>query len=65
MSEHSAVVKSEAIGLSDEEFLQQFETCTYPYAHWTHRAHLRVAYCYLTRLGLPGAIPKVTSCILE
>ena len=63
MSDHSEVVKSEAVGLSDEEFLRQFETCTYPYAHWTHRAHLRVAYCYVTRFGLQGAIPKVTSGI--
>ena len=63
MSDHSAVVKSEAVGLSDDEFLRQFESCTYPYVHWTHRAHLRVAYCYLTRFGLTDAIPKVTSGI--
>ncbi len=60
MSTESPVVKSEAVGLSDEEFLRQFEACTYPYAHWTHRAHLRVAYCYVTRFGLEAAIPKVT-----
>ena len=63
MSDEPAIVKSEAIGLSDEEFLRQFEDCSYPYAHWTHRAHLRVAYCYVTRFGLEAAIPKVTAGI--
>ena len=57
------VVKSEAVGLSDEEFLRQFEASVYPYAHWTHRAHLRVAYCYVTRVGQEAAIPKVTAGI--
>jgi len=55
--------KTEAIGMTDDEFLQQFEACTLPYVHWTHRAHLRVAYIYLTRLGLEGAVPKVTAGI--
>ena len=63
MSSDSAVSKTEAIGLSDEEFLRQFENCTLPYVHWTHRAHLRVAYCYVTRYGLTEAISKVTAGI--
>ena len=63
MSAELPVVKSEATGLSDEEFLRQFEDCSFPYAQWTHRAHLRVAYCYVTRFGLAGAIPKVTAGI--
>jgi len=63
MSDHPPVAKSEAVGLSDDQFLEQFEACTYPYAHWTHCAHLRVAYCYVTRFGLAGAIPKVTAGI--
>jgi len=63
MSAETPVVKSEAVGLSDDEFLRQFETCTLPYVHWTHRAHLRVAYLYVTRFGLDGAVPKVTAGI--
>jgi hypothetical protein len=55
--------KTEATTLSDEEFLRHFEACTLPYVHWTHRAHLRVAYLYVTRFGLEGAIPKVTAGI--
>src|SRR5579872_4882665 len=63
MSTEPAVAKTEAHGLSDDEFLRQFEACTLPYRHWTHRAHLRVGYLYVTRLGLAGAIPKVTAGI--
>ncbi|HSI12669.1 MAG TPA: hypothetical protein VK961_11530 [Chthoniobacter sp.] len=55
--------KREAVGLSDDEFLRQFEAGTLPYVHWTHRAHLRVAYLYITQYGLDGAIPKVTAGI--
>lgn len=55
--------KKEAVGLTDEEFLRQFEGCRLPYVHWTHRAHLRVAYLYVMRYGLSGAIPKVTAGI--
>jgi hypothetical protein len=57
------VCKTEAVGWSDDEFLRQFEACTLPYVHWTHRAHLRVAYIYLTRFGLEGAMPRVTAGI--
>ena len=63
MSAESPVAKIEAVGLSDDEFLRQFETCTLPYVHWTHRAHLRMGYLYVTRFGLAGAIPKVTAGI--
>jgi len=63
MDTDSPVPKAEAIGWSDDEFLRQFEACTLPYVHWTHRAHLRVAYIYLTRLGLEGALRTVTAGI--
>lgn len=61
--EPAVAEKKEAAGLSDGEFLRQFETGTLPYIHWTHRAHLRVAYLYVTRFGLTDAIPKVTAGI--
>ncbi len=63
MSAETSTAKTEATALSDEEFLRHFEACTLPYVHWTHRAHLRVAYLYVTRFGLEGAIPKVTAGI--
>jgi hypothetical protein len=33
--------------LNDHEFLQKFEDCSLPFAEWTHRAHIKVAYLYL------------------
>ncbi|MEP6671114.1 MAG: hypothetical protein ABJF10_18280 [Chthoniobacter sp.] len=63
MSADSPVAKTDAVGLSDAEFLRQFADCTLPYVHWTHRAHLRVAYLYVTQFGLADAIPKVTAGI--
>jgi hypothetical protein len=63
VSAKPAALKTDAVGLTDDEFLRQFENCTFPYAHWNHRAHLRVAYIYLTRHGLAGAILKMTSGI--
>lgn len=44
---------------ADEIFLQQFEERTLPYAQWTHRAHLKVAYLCLTRLDFDTAAQKV------
>jgi hypothetical protein len=34
--------------MTDSAFLQQFESLTLPLEQWNHRAHLRVAYLYLT-----------------
>jgi hypothetical protein len=46
--------------MTDVEFLRAFETCTLPFpAEWTHRAHLRVAYLYLTRHPLEEALARV------
>ena len=32
----------------DRAFLAQFESCTFPVSDFDHRAHLRLAYIYLT-----------------
>ena len=32
----------------DAEFLEAWETCALPFAQWTHRAHVKVAYTYLS-----------------
>lgn len=47
----------------DDVFLQQFETRTLPFAQWTHRAHLKIAYLYLTRLDFDAAAQKVCNGI--
>ena len=48
---------------ADDIFLQQFETCTLPFAQWTHRAHLKIAYLYLTRMDFDAAAQKVCNGI--
>jgi hypothetical protein len=39
-------------GSADEEFLRAFEGCTLPFEQWRHRAHIKVAYLYLSYLYL-------------
>ena len=45
--------------MSDNEFLRQFETQSIPQPDWNHRAHLRVAYLYLTRLAFAEALCRM------
>ena len=49
--------------MSDDELLRHFQACTLPYAEWTHRAHVRVAYLYLQEHGFEGALPLVRAGI--
>lgn len=41
---------------SDDEFMSAFAACTIPHAEWTHRAHLRMAYCMLRRHSYEEAL---------
>jgi hypothetical protein len=45
--------------MDDAELKRQFEARTLPFQFWTHRAHVRVAYCYLSTL----AYEKAEECI--
>jgi hypothetical protein len=45
--------------MNDDEFLEQFEGCTFPLGEWHHRAHVKLAYLYATRFGLAGASQKL------
>src|SRR5256884_8322653 len=38
--------------MSDEEFINQFETCTLPAASFHHREHVRVVWLYLQRYSV-------------
>ena len=38
--------------MSDEEFINQFETCTFPAASFYHREHVRVVWLYLQRYSV-------------
>lgn len=40
--------------MTDDEFLAAFEGCAFDRTEWTHAAHVRMAWLYLTRAA-PGA----------
>jgi hypothetical protein len=45
--------------MTDDEFLAAFEARTLPKAQWTHAAHVRMAWLYLTRLHFAAALDRV------
>jgi hypothetical protein len=45
--------------MTDEEFLEAFEECRIPKELWTHQAHVRMAWLYLSRWPLEEVIPIV------
>ena len=49
--------------LDDEEFLRRFEDTSLPDDAFPHRAHIRMAWLYLTRHGPDGAVLRVTEGI--
>jgi hypothetical protein len=44
--------------MSDDEFLAGFEACTLARSVWTHEAHVRMAWLYLSRYSLTEAIER-------
>lgn len=49
--------------LTDEEFLSEFENCAFTRQCWTHQAHFRMAWLYLTRNPFGIATNKIVSGI--
>ena len=45
--------------MSDDEFLAAFESCALPRELWTHVAHIRIAWLYLTRFAFDEAAERV------
>jgi len=45
--------------MDDREFLAQFENRTLPFAQWTHRAHVKVAFLCLRELGFDAAMERI------
>lgn len=43
----------------DVEFLRCFEACTLPEPEWTHLAHVRMAWLYLSRMDSTAALKKI------
>jgi hypothetical protein len=49
--------------MNDDAFIQQFEACSFPFDQWHHRAHVKLAYLYLTRYGFDAAGTKLRNGI--
>jgi hypothetical protein len=49
--------------MSDNELLCAFEDTSLPFASWNHRAHVRVAFAYLSRFALEEAIERMRAGI--
>jgi hypothetical protein len=49
--------------MSDDDLLRQFEECTLPFDQWVHRAHVRVAYLYLSRHPFDQAVAMMRAGI--
>jgi hypothetical protein len=45
--------------VGDEAFMRAFETATLGYEEWTHEAHIRMAWNYLTHHGRETATPII------
>ena len=45
--------------LDDAELHAAFEDCTLPFAAWTHRAHVRMAFLYASGHPLPAALERM------
>lgn len=49
--------------MNDEEHLRRFEDHSLPKEEWTHRAHLKVAYLYLTQFSFAAALERLRTGI--
>ncbi len=61
MSETEPRTKLNVPFASDAEVIEmvaEFERCQWPYARWTHRAHLGVALHYLKQLSFDAALER-------
>lgn len=49
--------------MDDEEFLRRFEARAIPRDEWTHRAHVKAGYLYLSRHPFPQALKRIRNGI--
>jgi hypothetical protein len=49
--------------MDDAELLEQFEGRTLPFALWTHRCHVKVAYLHLRRDRFDSALQRLAAGI--
>src|SRR5262249_21639313 len=45
--------------MTDEELRSAFESCTLPFALWTHRAHVRMAFLYASQHPFQAALDRM------
>ena len=51
--------------IDEDSFLSRFERCTLPENEWTHLAHVKVAWLYLTQQSPDDALRRIRSGILR
>lgn len=49
--------------MDDHDLVRQLEACTLPFAQWTHRAHVRVAYTLLSQKSLGEALAQFRNAV--
>jgi hypothetical protein len=49
--------------MTDDEFLAAFEAAAFARPEWTHEAHVRMAWLYLTRLPFVEALDRIRTGI--
>ena len=45
--------------MTDDEFLLAFQTCAFTRPEWTHEAHVRMAWLYLTRFPFAEVLDRI------
>jgi hypothetical protein len=49
--------------MDDQEFMRQFEDCSFPFEQWNHRAHVKLAFLYLRSHPFEAALSKLRAGI--
>ena len=49
--------------MTDDEHVRAFEDLTLPFDQWTHRAHVKIAFAYLSRLPFNEALDRMRAGI--
>ncbi len=64
-SEYSVCFAKHVLNSEELAFLREFEECSLLASQWTHLAHVRVAWLFLTQFASPGALARIRAGILR
>jgi GNAT superfamily N-acetyltransferase len=64
-SEYSVCFSKHVLDSEELAFLREFEECSLSEPKWTHLAHVRVAWLYLTQYASPGALARIRAGIVR